>query len=216
MSALVVAASTGDAYEVRINGRMEGQQTTNVWHFVCAGADPDVLTHLILVFVQCFIDNLLPVLSSSWALEEVRWKRVSPTLGPEFVSVPVGAGAGAGGAAALPSYASLVLSLRSNEGGRSKRGRKYIAGLPETATINSQFDTTNAFWAAALAFAACVLAAFVVGDPPGAPSWQIVVYSRKIGGATLPYGAAGFTGIHTILPQQILGTTRSRKLGVGS
>jgi len=216
MSQLIVSAEVGDAYEIRINGRMEGQQTTNVWHFVCAGADPDVLTNLILVFVQCFIDNLLPVLSSAWELEEVRWKRVSPTLGPEFVSVPVGAGAGAAAGGALPSFSSLVYSLQSFEGGRSKRGRKYLAGLPEAVTENSFFDTGHAFWAGALAFAACVLAAFVIGDPPGAPAWQVSVYSRKIGGTALPYGGAGFTAIRSIIPRQVIGTTRSRKIGIGS
>jgi hypothetical protein len=209
------AAAVGDAYEVRINGRTDGQETTNVWHFVCTGADPDPLTNLVLVFVACFVDNLLPVLTSNWVLEDVRWKRVSPTLGIETITVPPGAGAGAGNAAALPSMNSLCISLRTLLGGRSGRGRKYIAGIPEAATTNSTFDAAHAFWIAALAFAACVLANFKPGDPPGAPSWAVSVYSRKLGGNSLPYGAAGFHAIQAMTPDSVIATTRSRKVGRG-
>ena len=49
-----IAASVGDVYEVIIEGRQDGQITDNVFHFECVGADTDVLTHLVLVFAQCF------------------------------------------------------------------------------------------------------------------------------------------------------------------
>jgi hypothetical protein len=210
------SAVVNDRYQVRIVGRMEGQETNNVLHFACTGADSDVLTNLILVLAECFITHLLPVLSSSWSLESIKWKRVSPTLGQEIVSIPVGAGAGGGNAAALPSYCSAVISIRSSLGGRSHRGRMYIPGIPEAATINSSFDDTDAFWAGLVAFAACIVTNFVVGDPPGAPSWQMMIYSRKLGGANFPYGAAGFTAMKGLVPVKLLGTTRSRKVGRGS
>lgn len=213
---MAVAAAVNDAYEIRLNGRQEGQQTTNVWHFVCTGADPDVLTNLIMVFVQCFLDNLLPVLSSAWTFEEVRWKKVSPVLGPENVLIPAGAGPGGTAGPAMPSLNSACLSLRTLLGGGSHRGRKYIAGIPEAATLNSFFDKEHAFWLGAVAFAACVLLNFKPGDPPGAPSWAVSVYSRKIGGAVFPYNANGFTAIETITPDEIVATTRSRKIGRGA
>lgn len=212
----MASAAVNDAYEVRINGRQDGQQTTNVWHFVCTGADPDVLTNLIQVFVSCFVDNLLPVMSANWTFEDVRWKQVSPILGPENLLVPAEAGPGGAAGPALPSLNSAVLSLRTLLGGGSRRGRKYIPGLPEAATLNSVFDKTHAFWLGAVAFAACVLLNFKPGDPPGAPSWAVSVYSRKLGGSSLPFGAAGFTAIETITPVEIVGTTRSRKVGRGS
>jgi len=209
-------AVTNDAYQVRVVGRMEGQETNNVLHFVCASSDDDVLTHLILVLAQCIIDHLLPVLSSSWALEKIVWKKVSPTLGPEIVSIPVGAAAGAGNAAALPSYCSVVLSIHTALGGRSHRGRMFIPGIPENTTLNSSLDTTNAMWAAIVAFAACLVTNFVIGDPPGAHAWSMCVYSRKIGGSHFPYAGTGFTAMKGIEPHALLGTTRSRKVGRGS
>lgn len=210
------SAAVGDIYQVRIVGRMEGQETNNVLHFYCTGADPDVLTNLILVLAECFITNLLPVLTSSWALERIIWQKVGPTLGPQIISVPVGAGNGAGAAAALPSFASAVFSIRTPEGGRSKRGRMFLPGIPEAATINSQLDTSHAFWAALVAFGACVVLHFIPGDPPGAPSWALGVYSKKLGSATFPYTGAGFTAMREFVPNALIGTTRSRKVGRGS
>jgi hypothetical protein len=209
-------AAVNDAYEVRIVGRMEGQETNNVLHFLCTGADPDVLLHLVLVLAECFIDNLLPVLSSKWTLEKLVWKRVAPTLGPEIVSVPVGAGAGGGAATALPSFNSVVFSKRSTQGGGRHRGRMYLAGIPEGATTDSFLNTADPFWAALLAFAVCVITNFTPGDPPGAPSWAFMIYSREIGGSSFPYGLTGFTPVKEFVPQQLIGTTRSRKVGRGA
>jgi hypothetical protein len=211
-----VTAVTGDGYQLRIVGRQEGQETNNIVNFVAATSVDDVELRLVVVFIQCFITNLLPVLTSKWSLEKVVWKKVTPVLGPEFIYIPSGAGPGAGAANALPSYASACISIRSALGGKSHRGRMYIPGIPETATVDSQFDLTHAFWAGLLAFCACVVGAFVVGDPPGANSFQMEIYSRKIGGETFPYGASGYTPIVSLTPDQIVATTRSRKVGRGS
>lgn len=209
-------ANVGDAFEVRIQGTLEGQRTENVYHFVCVGDTADVELNLIAVFIDCFIDNLLPVLSSSWTFERVVWKKVSPTASIEQIFATGLPAAGGGSAVALPSYASLLFSERSDVPGRSGRGRKYIAGIPEAATIGSKLDPTHAFWLGAVAFAACVIAAFVHPDPAGGTDiFDIAVYSRKEGGSTLPYGAAGFKAVTQFNPVADLATTRSRKLGRG-
>lgn len=209
-------ANAGDAYQVKIVGRMDGQETNNIWHFVAATANDDVLLRLVQVFIQCFITNLLPVLSSSWQMERVVWKKVTPALGVENIYVPGGSLVGGGAATALPSFCSALFSIRTAQGGRSKRGRSFLAGIPEAATLNSALDATHAFWVAALAFAVCVLSNFNPGDPPGANTWFPAVYSRKIGGSTFPFGAAGFTRVTSISPVAQIATTRSRKVGRGA
>lgn len=210
-------AAVGDCYQVRLIGLIEGQQTQNVLHFICVGADTDVLTHLIQVLVDCFQTHLIPVLSSAWELTEIRFKRVSPTLGPETIVVANVAATGGGNAAALPSYCSAVFSERTIRGGKSGRGRMYLPGIPEDQTIGSRFDKDGAMWAALLAFAACVVINFVHLDPAGASNaWDLAVYSRKIGGSTFPYGGAGFAAVREFVPSEFLGTTRSRKVGRGS
>lgn len=211
-------AALNDLYQVRVKGRIDGQETNNVMVFRCisAGGDSDVLTHLILVLAQCFIDHLLPVLSSAFTLEQIIWKRVSPTLGPEIVSIPTGFGAAGAAGEQLPSFTSALVSIRTAAGGRRKRGRMFIPGAPLTAVNGSSWDPGNAFWIALVAFAACLVTNFIPGDPPAANSWQLGVYSRANGGATFPYGLAGFTPMKEALPQALVATTRSRKVGRGS
>ncbi len=210
------SASTSDCFQVRVVGQMEGQETNNVLHFSANTGDADVETHLILVLAACFITHLLPVSSSAWALVKLVWKRVFPTLSNEFTTIPTGTLTGGASAAALPSFVSAVISLRTLQGGKSHRGRMYIPGVPESASLVSALDTGNAYWTALLAFATCLATNFSVGDPPGGDSYQMMVYSRKLGGSHFPYGSAGFTAVSAINAVQQLGTTRSRKVGRGS
>lgn len=211
-----VAAAVGEIYQLRLVGNIEGQQTNNILHFTCVGATADVLTSLVQAFVTCFTENLLPVLASGFTFDEVRWKKVSPALGPEFVSVATGTTAGGGSAAALPSYCSAVVSIRTPQGGRSKRGRFYIPAIPEDQTVNSNLDPALPFYLGLAAFCVCMAGAFMHPDPAGGTDlWDIGVYSRKIGGAAFPYGAAGFTAANELQPHKELGTTRSRKVGRG-
>lgn len=210
-------AAINDMFQVRVRGTQEGQETNNVFHFVCVGASADTELKLIVALVSCFITHIIPVASSQWSLTSVLWKRVSPTLGPEFEYIPPAAEVGAGNAAALPSYASVVTSIRTAQGGRSKRGRFYLPGIPENVTVNSRLDTTNAYWTAILAFAACLASKFINPDPAGGVDlFNMGVYSRKIGGSSFPYGAAGFTSATSFVPHDLLATTRSRKVGRGS
>lgn len=210
-------AAVNDIVQVRVQGRIEGQETDNILHFACVGADTDIDLHLIQVLLTCFIDNLLPVLTSTWTLERAVWKKVSPILGPEFESIPVGTNTGAGASAALPSYCSAVLSIRTSRGGKSGRGRTYIPGIPEDQTIGSAINTGGPLWAGLLGFALCIVNNFVHPDPAGGSNlWDFGVMSRTIGGASPPFGFSGFAAMQEYVPKQQLGTTRSRKVGRGA
>jgi|SRR5690349_5911974 len=211
-----IAGSVDDRWEVRVIGEQEEQETDNVLHFIEETSTTDVELNLILALATCFLEHLVPVTSSAWQLKELRWKKVSPTLGPEFVTVPTGTLVGAGNAAALPTMNSVVVSKRSAEGGRSKRGRMFLPGIPENATINSHLDTSHAFWLGVVAFVACVAEKFInIGEPLGSDQFALAVYSRKIGGATLPFGGTGFTKVTQLRPDSLIATTRSRKVGRG-
>ncbi|HMC74515.1 MAG TPA: hypothetical protein VKG87_09440 [Terriglobales bacterium] len=211
-----VPAQANDYFQVRIVGRQSGQETNMVWHFRAATAIDDVDLRLIQAIFDCFVQHLLPVLSSAWVLEKIVYKRVSPTLGPEYAFVPQNAAAGAGNAQALPSFCSAVVSIRTDVGGRSHRGRTYIPGIPENATLNDSFDPGHAFWLGLVAFAACLAGKFLAKDPQPVNTFLWQVYSRKIGGQHFPYGAGGFTTVTDILPVTLIGSTRSRKVGRGS
>jgi len=211
-----IPAQQGDKFQVRIRGRIEGQETNNVLHFAAATAVDDVELRLIVALVQCLIDTLKTEMSNHWQLIDVVWKQVNPVLGVEHAYVHPEAVQGDVAGDHLPSFCSAVVSIRTNEGGRSKRGRMYLPGIPESATQGSVFDTGGQFWAKYVAFLACVAQKFILGDPVPANSFQMMVYSRKLGGQTFPYQNAGFTAVTSLKPVQDLGTTRSRKLGRGA
>jgi len=212
-----VTAAIGDVYQVRVRGHIEGQETNNVLHFENLNTDSDVELHLILVLASCFITHLIPVLASSWSLQDIVWKKIYPTLGVENITVPTGTLVGGNSGDALPSFVSSVVSIRTAEGGRSKRGRMYIAGTPESASIGSHLDTSNAFWTAFVAFIACIASNFIVPDPTGTDAWNLMVYSRKISGSHFPLpNVTGLTQVNSLKPVQQLGTTRSRKVGRGA
>ena len=208
-------AAPGDKFQVRVVGRMEGQETNNILHFE-SGTSSDIELDLIIALIECFVTNILPIASSQWTMEKVVWKRVSPTLGPEFETTGHGMGPGTGDATALPSFNSLVLSIRTAFGGPSGRGRMYLPGIPESATTNSSFNQANPYWTGVLNFVACLAMRFIRGDLPPANQPAMMVYSRKIGGSIFPYGNAGFHAVKSISPDTLIGTTRSRKVGRGS
>jgi hypothetical protein len=159
---------------------------------------------------------LKDVQTSGFTLERVIWKEVNPVLGIEHVYVPPVAYVGGGLPAALPSFCSALISIRTALGGKSHRGRMYLAGLPENQTVNSALDTAQPFWAALLAFAVCLATKFIQGDLPAINTFQFMVYSRKLGGSTFPYQNAGFTPVSQFVAVQQIATTRSRKVGRGS
>lgn len=213
---MAIPANAGDKYKVVVHGRIEGQVTNNVWYFEAKTNTDDVTERLINAVWECIVDNLIPVLSAQWQAEKLTYQRVSPTLGPEEVFIPLTNLQGQGNAQALPSFGSAVVSLRTAQGGRSHRGRFYLPGIPEAATQGSTLDPANAFWLGLVGFCLCMAGKHVVDDPAPQNSFQWMVYSRKLGGSTLPYGAAGFTAVTGIVPQSLIGTTRSRKVGRGS
>lgn len=212
---MATPAATNDCWQVRVQGRMEGQVTENVLHFITLSDTDDIELRLIAALVSCFVTHLIPVVTSAWQMERVVWKQVTPVLGVEHVYTTGMPHVGEGAATALPSFNSAVLSIRTLLGGRSHRGRMYIPGIPEAATLISAFDTGNAFWTGLVNFAACLVTTFVFHDPVGPNHQQLAIYSRKIGGATFPYGLSGFTHAETVNPVVQIGTTRSRKVGRG-
>lgn len=211
-----IPSAVNDLFQVRVKGFQEGQETNNVLHFLCTTASSDVELHLIKVLIECFVTHLLPAWSHNWTLDTVVWKRVSPTLSPDFVTVPDTAALGALTTDSLPTFNAALCSIRTAQGGRSKRGRMFLAGIPESATIGSRFDLTNATWLAIVAFLACVATKFIDNEPVGSDQFKLGIYSRKIGGSTFPYNLTGFTPAISIDSVALVATMRSRKVGHGN
>jgi hypothetical protein len=217
MAQVTETAAIGDVYQLVMKARYNGQEHSNVNHFSAMANIADVETTLVAVMVQCFIDNILPSLATDFQLIETRWKKVAPALGPENIYTPAGAPIPGAGGAGLPSFSSVVVSIRTLLGGRTKRGRMYLGGIPEAGTDGSSIDGTTGFAGALANWLGCIAQNFIApGGLPGSNQWQMQVYSRKEGGSHLPYGVNGFTPVNHLVLNTLLGTTRSRKVGRGS
>lgn len=212
-----VAVSAGEIVQTLIQFDLEGQKCENVWYFRAQNADPDMVLHLLTAVAQCLITTVVPVLSSNFTLERIVGKVVSPILGPEAEWIP-GVGDTVEGASAgdsEPSFVSALISLYTERGGRSGRGRIYFGGVPESQTVGSLISVEGPLWVALGAFLVCMLGKFKARDVTAEGDYDWGVMSRKIGGTKPPFLAAGYAMITRGQPRRELATTRSRKLGHG-
>jgi hypothetical protein len=211
-----VAVATGEIVQVLVQGSIEEQQCENVWYFRAQAVDPDMLLHLLADIATCVL-ALIPSLGSTYRLERIKGKVVAPAVGAEEEYIPA-PGADVEGAMAgdtEPSFVSALISLHTTRGGRSGRGRIYLAGVPESQTIGSKLNRDLALWAALAAFVACMLDKFKARDVTAAGNYDWGVMSRKIGGLKPPFLTAGYAPIIRAVVKEELATTRSRKLGHG-
>lgn len=212
-----VTAVAGDIWQVLIQGKIENQECENVLWFRAAGADSDVALHLLTEIMECFVSTLLPVLASSYEFERVIGRKMIPDLGSDY-EVRQAAGETVVGQAAgdaEPSFVSALISLRAVRGGRSGKGRMFIAGVPESGTLKSYIPTEGAFYAGLVAFVGCMLGKFLAPHTLPLNKWEWGVFSRKLGGAMAPLAAAGFSPMADAVVKPLLATTRSRKIGHG-
>jgi hypothetical protein len=219
-------AALGEIHEVVIKMRQESQQVLNVLFFRCDSAVDDMELRLLTALLTCLAGQLRPVAASTWQIVGAQGKRVYPDLGPVYEVGPPDplAVQGESEGDALPSFCSIVVNIHSTRGGRSGRGRMFIPGIPEGASQGSSIPTTNPYWAAILAYLACVAAAFVrTGSELGTNRIALGVLSRKLGGVDAqgklrkpPYDAAQWARATRLVPNNLIKTTNSRKIGHGN
>jgi len=207
-------AAVGDMYQVRVKGFNQQQEVNNVFHFSVVAPVDDVDLRLIQVLIQCYVMHLLPQTNSNMVYDTVVWKRVAPTLGPEFVSSFPPSSNGAVVGDPLPSYVAAVNSIRTAQGGKSHRGRFFLSGFGESNSLGQTM--TGPTRDAIIAFIACVVTGFITGSGPGTLFFKLGVYSRKLGGSHFPYSNVGFTPAVSITQVTNWATMRSRKLGKGT
>lgn len=216
---MATAAVTGEIHEVVLKMRQESQQVLNVLHFRVDSGVSDMETRLLTALLSCLATVLRPVAASTWQIVGAQGKRVYPDVGPIYEIGPIDANAvqGASEGDALPSFCSIVVNIHTTRGGRVGRGRMFIPGIPEGATQGSSVPTTNPYWTAILAYLACVAASFVhTNDVPGSQQISLGVLSRKLGNSKPPYTAAQFAPATRLVPNNLIKTTNSRKIGHGN
>lgn len=178
----------------------DGQSWSNTLWFTKAGfvtADMDALAAAVGTTV---ISYLKPFISLNATYDGVTVYDMRTATG-EKVEYNNGSGAGLDTDAIIPTNVALVLTLYSNNRGRSGRGRVYLSGFDETAIDDGRF---LAQWGANVATWAAELETAVEAE-----GWTWVVVSRYTAGAPRASGlaqAVTSTAVRSLIP----GTQRRR------
>jgi len=201
-----------------IVGEQHGQETNNVLWFGLFGQvnAPNynaLLTALAAAMLQCIVTTLLPFASAEWIPVKIKAKMFDP-VNTDEVEVAFAGQVGAVAGDALPTYVAAVCSIRTGLGGRSKRGRFYVPGVPESGQALSKLTAPQL--ALLIAYVTCVITTFIQNVSAG--EWRLGVFSRRLGytQATKVYDmSAGWVPATDVLARQNLGSANSRKLHRG-
>lgn len=197
-----------DVALVRVEGRVDGQQTINDLYFEISGTGINATSILAITTAVAgwVVDRLIPIVCSSWTA--VRATGLDLTAANSFSAEVAIGQPGDVDSEAVPNNVAACVSFRTGLAGRSFRGRNYVAAIPNSeVTLNTISPTTIV----ALANAYQTM----VGAGLFEPGWQWGVVSRQTAGALRP------TGVITPVQNAIFTTPyvrsmRSREIGHGS
>lgn len=195
-----VQSIDGVMYRVRIKWRLHGQDCLNVLNFIGRGSQ-DLQLNLLQVILDCAVNNLLPVLSNECTLIGADVKAVTGSVAQEDEITLASGNVGTESVDSLPSFNALVCNLKTAHPGRTGRGKMYLLGIPEDRQETSVVDAT--FLAAAVAYIACIVSAFVNSDPLAAPFFHWAVFSKKDN---------QFYAVTSAAPNPKIASLRSRKI----
>jgi hypothetical protein len=169
-----------DATQVTIEGRLLGQQYINRFYTAIAtSAAPMNSSQLqeVCAKTATFLElNLLPLLSNTLQITEVRARVMAPDVALQYILPVELVGEQVG--AVLPNNVSACVSLSSGFAGRGGRGRMYVGGIPQ-ATVSQSTFTSGFVENLNTAFQTGLLARMSETGPT--TSFDVVIYSQFTG-----------------------------------
>lgn len=144
--------AVGDIYSVIVRGRVHSQTTMNVFHYrVSIDGDADDADGLVAAFAANCQTEWLACCSDEWELTGYICQKIHPLPVLSAFTQEVAFSAGTVAGNSLPSSVAVVMTKRTNLGGRVGRGRTYMPGVPSSFEDNSEI--TDAGYATYLALA---------------------------------------------------------------
>lgn len=198
--------------KVVVKGRIHGQETNNVWHFGATGVEPAYL-QLILDVIDCIFTTLYPATSEDWTLEMVTAQQLWPQKLDPIEHVPVQPANPSRGLPAQASFVAYLVRIRTGLGGRTNRGRMYLAGAVEN-DVNLSRLSDGAMTKLA-AFVACMVGKFISTEGAG-KAFEIGILSRKELSAVGATEQLSFTEARQLIPVREVKSMNSRKIGHGN
>lgn len=198
--------------QVEIRGTLDGQPVENVLYFLkkAPPVTPATLGTLAMQVGQWWIANALPWLPVTYLFREIYATDLS-TATSSASTWPADNNPGtrnpSGGV--LPNSNTLCISFRTNQRGRSARGRNYWAGLSKSDITNNTASMTLQQGIVGVYEALLTL----VGDDT--INWYWVVLSRFTNGAPRPQGLTN-TITNVLIVDSTVDSQRRRLPGRGA
>lgn len=211
-----MAAPWSHGAQVRIIGNLHGQNTVNVLNFATNTVINDgdfgaILQQLADAIGDCIVDTLLPAVTSDWRFVRVEAYMIYPQRSNPIIVSGTPANVGQLSATSV-SFASMLVIVRSLQGGRSGQGRWFLPPPGEDEMVNSLVNDATLVLLAV--FLACVAGKFM-GNAPST-DWRLGVLSRKQAGPTNAAFDAGFHPATGLNPKSEAAVLSSRRLGNGN
>jgi hypothetical protein len=204
--------STGDVYKLAVQSNFTGtDQIVNVFHYRQT-SDTGVLTNKALALITAWEASAkaeyLACLSSRITLEKLEAKGVNGSTEEAEVNATDNGTGGAGDITPLQS--APLISWRTGESGRRKRGRTYMPPIEETLQdagnlTSTAIDRMEDFVPVALEV-----------DTGDGDDFELVIYSPEDLAATPPRPGTLITKVTGAIVQSIMATQRRRRQGSGS
>jgi len=196
-----------DVAHVQLMGRMDGQVCINDWYFEISGGGITAIGLAALaVAVQEKWNGIVAQLSEDFAQTRVVCTDLTTATGPRVERNATDIGGVASESA--PNKVAACGSVRTDQRGRSARGRNYLAGVPNA---NIDLNTLDAAWMDNI----LLLFEDMIGPGALLAGWQWVIVSRQTAGALRPAGLAiPVTGV--VFTTNTVRSMRSREVGHGA
>jgi len=132
-----------DVYQIDVLGVVDGQPWAIVLHYESTVANTTnpllAATHLVTAFRGDVEDDLTTLLADNCTITGYKAKRVNNTGGPQYLNPITPVSGGFGATCDVPSISGVVLSYYV-AGGKTRSGRIFLPGLPNTAYITGAFQ----------------------------------------------------------------------------
>lgn len=195
-----------------VEGRLFGQQIINIFHY---HAPTDVTfdaDSLLVAWRNEVMPDMLACVSNNYSIIKLSYRTLlNPVAQGELVVTA--SNTGQLGDGAMPTTVAGIISWRTGFAGRSRRGRTYLAGIPEDR-INASLVTAQEIGNIT------TFAANAIQVASGTSGWQLQVVSDPSGQlpALGPYASPvpARADVTSFLVREVPGTQRRRRIGVGS
>ena len=194
--------------QIQLMGQVDGQLTVNDLYFEISGGGITAvnLGAITTAVMDWWTAQIAPLLSDDWTSIRAVGVDLTAVDGPRREVPNITAGGISG--EANPNNVAAVVSLRTDQRGRSGRGRNFVPGIPGTVVTLNTLDPS---------FISNLLTNYFLLVGPGTflAGWQLVVVSRRTAGALRPTGIA-IPVTDVVMVGNSVRSMRSREIGHGA